>query len=271
MTSNDILKSDVLDILFDDRNKLYGAYVLRKNYPSRLGTALLIAMGSVLFLLFFIRPGVTDGRLAFEKPPVEVHTLFIPPPPPPPPPAPPVQRVAPPPPVAENSYMSNLKMVDNPDPDKEMNSIKEIEGTAIGDKNEAGLVVPEIQVVAKPEKGDGSQPNSSTGEKEKEFVPLESQPEFPGGRDAWVNFLNKHLRTPEDLDAGEKKVVLIRFMVDTDGTVTGFTVVQSGGSAFDNEVIRVLKKMPKWKPAMQNGHPVGVPFTQPVTFVGLEN
>jgi protein TonB len=270
MTSNEILKSDVLDILFDNRNKLYGAYVLRRNYASRLGTALLMAMGMALLLVFFIRPGAATNSLAFEKDPVVVHIMRIPQPPPAPP-ALPVQKILPPPQVAANSYLNNIKMVENPDPHKELNTIKEIEGAAIGATNVEGIVVPEIQVVSKPENGDGGQPNSSAEEKGKEFVPLESQPEFPGGKDAWVNFLNKHLRTPEDLEAGEKKVVLIRFMVDTDGSVTGFTVVQSGGSAFDNEVIRVLKKMPKWKPAMQNGHPVGVPFTQPVTFVGLEN
>jgi protein TonB len=270
MTSNEILKSDVLDILFDNRNKLYGAYVLRRNYASRLGTALLMAIGSVLFLLFFIRPGGTASSLAPEKDPVVVRTLQIPQPPPAPPVSP-VQKTTPPPQAAANSYLNNITMVDNPDPIKELKSISEINAAAIGAVNVDGPLVPEIQAVAPPRAGDGGQPNSSTDEKEKEFVPLESQPEFPGGKEAWVNFLNKHLRTPEDLEAGEKKVVLIRFMVDLDGSVTGFTVVQSGGSAFDNEVIRVLKKMPKWKPAMQNGHPVGVPFTQPVIFVGFEN
>ncbi len=102
------------------------------------------------------------------------------------------------------------------------------------------------------------------------FVPLEKGPEFPGGPEAWSKFLNRHLQTPADLEAGEKKTVLISFLVDADGSVTGFKVVRSGGNAFDNEVIRVLKKMPKWKPAIQNGHPVVVPFTQPVTFVGFE-
>jgi protein TonB len=47
-------------------------------------------------------------------------------------------------------------------------------------------------------------------------------------------------------------------------------VLQSGGSVFDNEVIRVLKKMPKWKAAIQNGRAIAVTFTQPVTFVGVE-
>ena len=75
---------------------------------------------------------------------------------------------------------------------------------------------------------------------------------------------------PASLGKDELKTVRINFKVDVDGTVTGFTVLQSAGREFDNEVIRVLKKMPRWKPAMQNGRPVAVPFTQPVTFVGVE-
>ena len=102
------------------------------------------------------------------------------------------------------------------------------------------------------------------------FVPVESGPEFPGGREAWTVFLNRHLQTPDYLEPGEKKLVLIRFFVDTDGAVNGFKVLQSGGAVFDDEVIRVLRKMPRWKPAIQNGHPVAVSFTQPVTFVGVE-
>jgi protein TonB len=87
---------------------------------------------------------------------------------------------------------------------------------------------------------------------------------------AWVKFLSANLITPSDLDAGEKKTVMIRFKVSTDGTVNGFEIIQSAGSIYDNEVIRVLKKMPKWKPAIQNGHTVSTSFTQPVTFMGVE-
>ena len=56
-------------------------------------------------------------------------------------------------------------------------------------------------------------------------------------------------------------------MVSTDGSITNFEVLKSGGESFDREVIRVLKKMPKWKPAIQNGHPAATSFTQPVSFM----
>ena len=58
--------------------------------------------------------------------------------------------------------------------------------------------------------------------------------------------------------------------MDEEGVVTNFKVVQSGGSDFDNEVIRVLKKMPRWLPAIQAGKPTAVIFTQPVTFQAAE-
>jgi protein TonB len=93
---------------------------------------------------------------------------------------------------------------------------------------------------------------------------------FPGGQQAWMNFLNKYLRTPDELEAGQKKSVMVRFSVGADGSISQFEIMQSGGEAFDNEVIRVLKKMPKWKPAVQNGHNVSVMFTQPVTFMAYE-
>ncbi|MDB5253209.1 MAG: hypothetical protein JWP27_2378, partial [Flaviaesturariibacter sp.] len=102
------------------------------------------------------------------------------------------------------------------------------------------------------------------------FVPIEKEPEFPGGKAAWAAFLNRYLQVPDNLDAGERRSVAVRFWVGTDGSVTNFQVVQSGGRSFDNEVIRVLRKMPKWRPAIQNGQPVATGFTQPVTFTAVE-
>ena len=83
-------------------------------------------------------------------------------------------------------------------------------------------------------------------------------------------FLSKYLTTPDELQAGEKKVVRIRFKVDTDGTVNTFEIMTSGGNEFDNEVVRVCRKMPRWMPAIQNGINVPVSYVLPVTFIGVE-
>jgi protein TonB len=268
MTSHEIIKADLLDILFDNRNKQYGAYALRRQYNSRLTMALGIALSSILLLFFFLKPGSSTTHYV-ESEKKFVRIVDIPPIPPqvlkpPVPPTPPRQN------LAQSSLTQRFNMVDNPDPDKELKPMDEIERSAISSSNITGDFVPEIQSVTKPEIANGNGLNGNKEEDKTEFAPLEKSPEFPGGPQAWANFLNRYLQTPEDLEPGEKKLVLISFLVDADGSVTGFKVVRSGGNAFDNEVIRVLKKMPKWKPAIQNGRPVSVPFTQPVTFVGLE-
>ena len=95
-------------------------------------------------------------------------------------------------------------------------------------------------------------------------------PEFPGGVEGLKRYLLRNLREPEGLQPGEKVVVLIRFVVDKDGSIDEATIVQSGGH-FDQEVLRVIKKMPRWKPGIQNNRFVAVYYTLPVTFVGFED
>jgi protein TonB len=60
-------------------------------------------------------------------------------------------------------------------------------------------------------------------------------------------------------------------MVDVDGVISNTEIMQSGGDKYDKEVIRVLRKMPKWIPALQNGIKVATYFVQPVTFMGVED
>ena len=95
----------------------------------------------------------------------------------------------------------------------------------------------------------------------------DAMPEFPGGQEALLRFLSKNLRMPrQDLEPDSKVSTLVRFVVDKNGTVTGIEFEKSGGKDFDNEVVRVVKKMPQWKPGMQNGKNVAVYFKLPVIF-----
>ena len=116
-------------------------------------------------------------------------------------------------------------------------------------------------------KGTGTEVKEAEPEKEIIFNRAEFMPEFPGGLAALQRFLSRNLKTPkDDMEAGAKIKVQVKFVVDKDGTITGINVEQSGGEIFDNEVIRVMKKMPAWKPGMQNGRNVAVYFTIPVVF-----
>jgi protein TonB len=95
-------------------------------------------------------------------------------------------------------------------------------------------------------------------------------PSFPGGSKKWLEFLQRYLQAPESLDPGQRIEVLVRFWVDIDGSVSRAEITKSGGNSFDKEVLRVMKKMPKWEPAMQKGKYVAVAYQQPVTFLGVE-
>lgn len=89
---------------------------------------------------------------------------------------------------------------------------------------------------------------------------------FPGGYEAWMKFLRRNLKPPIELGIGEKKTIVVQFLVNANGTVDDFQIIQSGGLAFDNEAIRVLKRMPKWKSAIENERPTDAVVTQPITF-----
>jgi protein TonB len=271
MTSNEFLKADLLDIVFDHRNKSYGAYALRKSYEKRLGISLFFAIAFIGALIFLMIPEKNNLKSFLPvKPDVIIRELIVP-----------VARPVPQPPLqrqntvqkASQADYNSIKLVKAVHPFKEMLTISEMEHRAIGNVNFDGTPLTGLQNIIDDlpigmESGTG--PTSQNPEPGNAFVTVEMQPEFPGGKAAWLNFLSRHLQVPGDLNEGQKISVMVRFLVDANGDVNTFSILQSGGKAFDAEVIRVLKKMPKWKPAIQNGRPVAVSFSQPVTFVGVE-
>ena len=268
MTSNEILKADVLDILFENRNKQYGAYDLRKTYNNRMLVALGTSLAAVLAACLLIPPG--DRVVAMEdfvpdivrlSPPIDL----TPPVEPPPPPAAQAPR-----PIATRAFNNRIEIVREVPPGQEVPEIGELVDRQIGNANidgDAPTVNHTIEPPPAQTAGSGAKPTPPA----EGFTPVERAPEYPGGLGAWTTFLNRHLRMPEELDAGERRTVQVKFWVGIDGSIDRFEVVKSAGAAFDNEVIRVLKKMPKWKPALQNGQPIAVTFTQPVTFQALED
>jgi protein TonB len=264
MTSKDILKSSFLEILFENRNKEYGAYTLRKYYDVRLATALAIALGTV-FLLSLVIPSVNKNNSSFLQPEdvVMITQIDLPKPPSDPPPMPP--SLPPQRSIATQQFTNNIQLVTE-DILTDVPAINELVAPRIESLTQAG----DINFVNPPVETNVGSIAGSVTEEPAAFDPIEVQPQFPGGKEAWMAFLRRHLETPQELEAGDKKTVLVKFIVGEDGNVAYFQVVQSGGSVYDNEVIRVLKKMPKWKPAIQNGHYIQTSFTQPVTFQRIE-
>ncbi|MBR5698480.1 MAG: M56 family metallopeptidase [Prevotella sp.] len=100
------------------------------------------------------------------------------------------------------------------------------------------------------------------------FDVVEKMPEFPGGQEALMNFLQKNVKYPKEaMDKGTQGRVVVQFVVGKDGSVTNPKVVKSVSPELDQEALRVVKMMPKWQPGKQKGEEVPVRFTIPVSFM----
>jgi protein TonB len=265
MNSNTILKSDVLDIIFENRNKAYGAYALRKFYNNRLSKA----FGATLLLVMALY-GLTllkkeKAAVVYITGPVEMVHLPEPPKPEPPkePKAKPKQAAAKPAaPAVPAQAFTNVVITNKPI----VADIKDLDdGKAIDDKEIKGkpgtpqpiIKVPEGPVITTP---------ALVIDKVTPTASAEVMPEYPGGIAALRKFLEKNLSNPEDLEEGKEVSVKIRFIVGYDGGIKGFETIEDGGRAFNNEVVRVLKKMPQWIPGKTHGENVSVYYTIPVKF-----
>lgn len=107
-------------------------------------------------------------------------------------------------------------------------------------------------------------------EEEPIFVIVESMPEFPGGEEARLKYLNDNVRYPDMAkEAGIQGRVFVEFVVEKDGSVTNVRVVRGIGGGCDEEAIRVVENMPRWIPGRQRNVPVRVRFNMPIRFILL--
>ncbi len=279
MTNIEILKANLLDIVFENRNKDYGAYALRKGYNTRMLTALGAGLSFILLFVFISTTGkskssskpvvnTNEGIVikAIEMPKEKIKEPIKPKEIAKQKPAPkPVQK------TATVNYTTPPKIEKDKEVKNAMVAVKELDNKEISTKTTDGKEADNTAVLNKEpvmEPGTGTINNADPSQSN--FLAEEKDPQFPGGQEALKEFLNRNLHTPEGLEGGEKKVVRIKFKVDKDGSVNTFEIVTSGGGQLDNEVVRVCKKMPRWVPALQNGINVPVNFVLPVTFIGVE-
>jgi periplasmic protein TonB len=264
MTNKEILQADMLDILFEHRNKSYGAYTLRRDYNNRLLIALGIALSAVvLFYVLSLLIGKNKQHGSWnddDKKPVKLIQVVIPP------------KEIEPKPVAKQPPIAQIRNVPiRIVPDKDADQVpeqKDIVDRVISAQTVEGSIAanPNMHINADTPTGNGK----TVAKTEPDFKVEEMPPSFPGGLEALAQFFSRTLSSPTDLEAGEKKIVIVRFVVGADGSITKAEIVQSGGDTYDREVLRAFKRMPRWNPAMQNGNKIAVSFTQPVTFVGVD-
>jgi periplasmic protein TonB len=281
MQANQFLQASVLDIIFQNRNKQYGAYSLRKFYNQRLlkslGITFLLASIALVFM-FAIKPKETIlGIISIDEP--------------------------------------TLKELEQPKPEEkkkekifeDKNNAKQKENTKTVQAKTAAHTIPlivnkadvlkideikddDILGITKSDVGVNKIPvgvvpistgnlpaDSSTGKVVQPKIDIytaseaaEVMPEYPGGKPALKKFLEKNLQTPDGIEAGEVISVKVRFVVQYNGKITQFEILQDGGEQYNDEVLRVLKKMPNWIPGKTKGTNVSVYFTQSVTFSAQE-
>lgn len=274
MKNEEILRADLLDIVFDNRNKAYGAYELRRNYRRRLIKALsasFIVAGALAgsFLLAKEKKltvfNIEDPFLyalkevAIEKPKT--------PEPPKPPKAPEPKKAAAPRPVAQQQFVSNVDITKNETEVSKINTLTP--DVAIGSKTVDGEAYKGQVIVNNPIKiNEGGEvvPEAPKVDVETPRLAADVMPEYPGGMKALRKFLERNLVSPDEMEEGSIVSVKVKFIVGYDGKLKGFEIVEDGGEQYNKEVIRVLKKMPEWIPGKANGHNVSVYYTIPVKF-----
>jgi protein TonB len=263
MTTKEILQADLLDILFEHRNKAYGAYALRRNYNDRLHWALGISLGLVLILILTLNRKANSSPSLIEYPDVILETYVPPTPKQPEQPASRVESRQ-----AQRQYVNQVQIVKD-NVQTNMPDQHELQSAQISTRTITGL---STEGAISESTATNSQGNVDANNTPAETMTIlsSSDAQFPGGIDSFKKFLTRNLITPDDLQVGEKKTVMVRFKVDVDGSISSAQILTSGGEKYDKEVLRVLNKMPKWVPATQNGVKVARWFTQPVSFIGVE-
>ncbi|GHV57355.1 cell envelope biogenesis protein TonB [Bacteroidia bacterium] len=254
-----------LDLVFADRNKQYGAYVLREESGKRHLNALLIVAIAGMALIFLprviksvmpapaVQTEVTEVNMTdlTTEVPEEDQIKQIENVPPPPQLKETVQFT---PPIIKrdeevtNELISQQELTEN----KADISVKTVEGV-----KEGGVDIADLQdhkVVVQEEKP-------------QIFSHVEVMPSFPGGEKAMMQWLQDNIQYPVIAqEQGIQGRVIVRFVVGPDGSVGNAEVQRSLDPSCDKEALRVIKKMPKWVAGKQNGQAVSVYYTLPVLF-----
>lgn len=259
----DLLKNQWLEIVFEGRNKSYGAYDLRKSITKNtvrafiIGTILFGLLVSIPTILRMIPDGSEDTTIdtkitAVKLPPKEKPKENLPPPPPPPPKVDQVKFVKPV--VAKaDEVVEEIVVV------KELKDKNIGKETIKGDPDADLTIEPVGTGVAAVVEEDNTVYNQAG---------IEVKPDFPGGMAAFGKFIEKNYQTPEE--EGLKGKVYVTFVVEKDGSLTDIKVLRDIGYGTGKEAIRVLNRCPKWSPGEQNGKKVRCTFSLPISIQSAE-
>ncbi|AKD02514.1 energy transducer TonB [Pontibacter korlensis] len=263
------------NIVFKGRNKLYGAYALRKAYNRHIFLAAILAttvfsgalVGPLVDAIFFA------DQVKYEKPTytiVEPIPLYLPEPPKPepaksetPPPAPAGEKK-----VATEKFVTPKVVDDNTPAVEDIPNQEDLLSKNIGTEKIEGELpeIPATTITDAPPVGI----EGGTGEisaPPTTYIHVEQMPQFKGGTSALAAYLSKKIRYPDPARRnGVEGTVVVTFVVSTSGEITDVEVLKGLGFGTDEEAARVIKSMPKWEPGRQNGRNVPVRYTLPISF-----
>jgi periplasmic protein TonB len=238
------------DIIFENRNKNYGAYNLRKQYKTATSLSIL---GAIAFsaIIMSVLSNTTKEVSASPVPTTVVLVLSDPI----------IPKVVPPPELKPTvrmvSNIKNLKPVVTDDSTKVTpylpsndDLLSTLQNGAVNDSTPVNIA-----------------PDPVIPEETKPLISVQEMPEFPGGLEALLNYVGKTLKYPADAQINNiQGKVILKFVVNTDGSVDRIEIIRGIDPLLDNEAIRVVKTLPKFRPGKQDGVPVPVWFLLPINF-----
>lgn len=274
MSKIDLISSDWVDLVFEGRNKAYGAYRLRKSTTKRniLAMVAVVLLLIVAFIILTVKNFVDEQRakvamtqvaeLTNYKQPekkaevkqkkVEVEPERV------------VERVK----SSIKFTAPVIKKDEEVKPDEELKTQDELMSTKTaigtfdvkGNDDANGEVLKAKEVIAEPEPPKHEEENIV-------FDIVEQQPMFPGGQTALMKYLSEHTKYPVVAqENGVQGRVTVQFVVEKDGSISDVHVLRGVDPSLDKEAVRVVKSMPRWTPGKQNGINVRVNYRVPVLF-----
>lgn len=267
MAKIDLTSAEWCDLIFQGKNKAYGAYRMRANSPKRHTMAMILVV--VIALVGFSIPTLIKLATPAQKevmtevttlsqldePEVKQEEMKKP------------EPLAPPPPALKSSIKFTAPVIKKDEEvrdEDEMKSQKDLTETKVaisiadvkGNDEANGKDIADLkQVVTQAE------------EEDQVFEMVEQAPQFPGGQTELLKYIAEHMRYPTIAqENGTQGRVICQFVVGKDGQVRDVDVVRSLDPYCDKEAIRVIKTMPRWIPGKQNGKAVSVKYTVPIMF-----
>jgi periplasmic protein TonB len=265
--TNKYLTAQLDDIIFESRNKAYGAYALRQAYGKQMKKGIII--GVSLFALLVSSPLIADrmaaNRVGLDTKVIEMTTILpneAKPPvvlPPPPPPPPPVKQ------IATQRFLPPV-VTEAAETEPPMPRIEDITVNVGAETKKGENVEAFVNVVQAPEAPPIDEPKEEVKkEVETTFTIVEQMPEFRDGEKAMFRFLAENYKIPAlARENGIEGTVYVGFVINKDGDVRDITIKRGISGGCNEEAVRVVSMMPKWRPGRQNGKAVNVAFTLPI-------